>query len=103
LKQGCVLSPLLFSIVIDDILKKCKEKYKNLAVGKWKMKNVILQELPFADDMVLVAETEEILQQNLEIYQKELREVIMEVNIEKQNYDNTRKKGKIELLYKDKY
>jgi DNA-directed RNA polymerase specialized sigma24 family protein len=67
------------------------------------MKNVTLPELPFADDMVLVTETEEILQQNLEIYQKELREVIMEVNIEKQNYDNTRKKGKTELVYKDKY
>jgi hypothetical protein len=32
---------------------------------------------------VLVAETEEILQQNLEAYQRELPKVNMEVNIEK--------------------
>jgi hypothetical protein len=70
LKLGCVRSPLLFSIVIDDIIKKCKEKCKNLTVGKGKMKNVTLQELQLADGMVLAAEREEVLQQNLELYQK---------------------------------
>jgi hypothetical protein len=42
--------------------KECKEKCKNLTVGKFKMKNVTLQELLFEDSMMLVAENEEKLQ-----------------------------------------
>jgi hypothetical protein len=34
LKQGCVLRPLLFSIVIDDIIKEWKGQCKSLTVGK---------------------------------------------------------------------
>lgn len=59
LQQGCVLSPLLFSIGIDGTISECKEKCKNMTVGKWKMVNGSLQELLFADDVVLIAETEE--------------------------------------------
>jgi hypothetical protein len=62
LKQGCVLSPLLFSIVTDDTIKECKEKCESLTVGSWKMKNVTPKEALVADDMVLVAEIEEKLQ-----------------------------------------
>jgi hypothetical protein len=76
LKQGCVLSPLLFSIVTDDTIKECKEKCESLTLGRWKMKNVIPKEVLLADDMVLVAEIEE----NLELYQKELRKINVKVS-----------------------
>lgn len=32
-KQGCVLSPLLFSIVLNDVIKVCIKKCKSLIVG----------------------------------------------------------------------
>ncbi|GJQ68068.1 hypothetical protein Trydic_g10685 [Trypoxylus dichotomus] len=75
LKQGCVLSPLLFSILIDDAVKKAKQKGKNMKVGNWKMNAINVQELMFADHMVLIAHSEETLQQNLKIYQEELTKI----------------------------
>lgn len=36
LKQGCVLWPLLFSIIIDDAIKKTKAKCTNMRIGNWK-------------------------------------------------------------------
>jgi hypothetical protein len=56
--------------------KECKEKYKNLTVGKFKMKNVTLH-------LRITSENEEKLQQSSEVYQKELGKINMEVNIEK--------------------
>jgi hypothetical protein len=50
---------------------------------KFKTKNVTLQELLFEDNMMLVAKNEEKLQQNSEVYQKEVGKINMEVNIEK--------------------
>lgn len=36
LKQGCLLSPLLFFIVIDDAIKKSKRKCTNIKIGNLK-------------------------------------------------------------------
>lgn len=49
------ISPLLFSIVIGDAIKNSKGKCTIKEVGNWKMETVTLQELMFAQDMMLVA------------------------------------------------
>lgn len=36
LKQGCVLSPLLFSAVVDEIIKRAKKMMKPQIMGYWK-------------------------------------------------------------------
>lgn len=40
LKQGCVLSLLLSSIVLEYIIKVSKKKCKSLTLGNWKINNM---------------------------------------------------------------
>ena len=83
LKQGCVLSLLLFSIVLDDALRSCKGKCESMFLGFWRMKAIQLQDMLFADDLVIVVKTKEKLQNNVNKYQKELSAINMEININK--------------------
>lgn len=48
-KQGCVLSPVLFNIILDDILEKVTEEPKGL---RWTL-NGFLENLDYADDICL--------------------------------------------------
>jgi hypothetical protein len=60
-KQGDSMSPLLFIIVMDAILKICKRRTTRTRVGFWNMQHVYAQSLS-ADDIVLIADEEEKLQ-----------------------------------------
>ena len=53
-RQGCVLSPLLFSIFINNLAKKLKQSNIGIKIG-----NVKIASLFYADDIVLIAENEE--------------------------------------------
>jgi hypothetical protein len=50
-KQGDSMSPLLFIIVMDAILKMCKRRTPRTRVGFWNMQHVYAQSLLSADDM----------------------------------------------------
>ena len=52
LRQGCVLSPLLFLIFINDLIKELKDSGIGVTVGK-----ITLNNLVFADDIVLITNT----------------------------------------------
>ena len=56
-KQGCLLSPTLFNLFINGLI----EEIKKLSLGV-KCGELFLALLMFADDIALVAETEEDLQ-----------------------------------------
>ena len=53
LRQGCILSPILFSIFIDGLAKAVKK------VGGAKYGEFVVSLLLFADDIVLMAESVE--------------------------------------------
>ena len=60
LRQGCILSPVLFSLYINSLLNKLRKA----DVGV-KCKDQLIPSLLYADDMVLLAEDEEMLRRVL--------------------------------------
>lgn len=83
LRQGCVLSPLLFSIILDDVIKECKKETKSYILGNWKMEKVKLTELAYADDMAIIGKNANDLQHNLNVYNRELKKKNMKINKDK--------------------
>ena len=57
LKQGCLLSPILFSILIDDLAKEIKNLNIGVEIG-----DTLLSILLYADDIAILASTPEELQ-----------------------------------------
>jgi len=70
LRQGCILSPVLFSIFIDGLAEEVKK------VGGAKYADIIVSLLLFADDIVLIAESPQMMQKMLDVvynYSKKYR------------------------------
>ena len=77
-RQGCILSPLLYDIFIDGLAKEISSKCKGI-----EMDNVCIKQLLYADDIVLIANSAEDLQQMLEVVQDYSRRWLFEVNVDK--------------------
>lgn len=82
-RQGCILSPLLFTVVLDDAIKEAKKEVKQYFVGHWNLDQIKISEITYADDMVLVGKDEETLTQNVKIYNEKLESINMRININK--------------------
>ena len=83
IKQGDSLSPLLFVMFMDRIIKNCKRQCHKVKVGNWNMEPIHISNLAFADDLIVMAETPEKLQRNLNIWNQELKDNGMEINKQK--------------------
>lgn len=53
-RQGCVLSPTLFSCYLEELIARVRKSGKGATVG-----NDILGRLAYADDVVLMTEKKE--------------------------------------------
>ena len=73
LKQGSVLSPLLFILVMDDMLKATKEAYIGTRM------NIIL----FADDILIWGENEKVVQEKLDVLKENIEKWGMKISVEK--------------------
>jgi hypothetical protein len=71
-KQGDILPPYLFIILMDDVFKQIKLKMKKYQIGCWKMKPINISDLVYVDDIVLFAMSQANMQRNLEILNSEL-------------------------------
>lgn len=79
-RQGGVLSPLLFVALMDEIARKCKVRVKKTRMGVYKVQPVLMSEMIYADDLVIVARTERDMQINVNTWNDNLKEFGMKVN-----------------------
>ena len=85
LHQGSALSPFLFLVVIDTITKELRDQHE-------------LWELLFADDLVIVADTEEEMQERFLSWKESLEGKGLKVNINKTEVMVSSKEGHEEVF-----
>ena len=78
-RQGCVLSPLLFNLFLADLPKRL-----NLVQEKLKVDNIELNSLLWADDIVLFSKNEEKLTEMINVLESYCKENKLTIN-EKKN------------------
>ena len=61
-RQGCVMSPVLFSFFINGLAKEINKRTKGICVGDRKVRLLM-----YADDIVLMSETKRDLQNMLDV------------------------------------
>ena len=76
-RQGCILSPYLFSIYGEIILRNIAEM-EGIRVG-----GVNINNIRYADDTVLVADTSEKLQALVDVVERESERMGLKINIKK--------------------
>jgi len=78
-RQGCILSPILFSIYTEAIMREAfEDSEEGVSIGGVKMKDI-----RFADDQVVIAETEEGLQKLVDSLHTTIGRYNMKMNIKK--------------------
>nr|XP_021199035.2 LINE-1 retrotransposable element ORF2 protein [Helicoverpa armigera] len=79
-RQGCLLSPLLFLVVLDGIMHHTtKNKRRGI---EWGLSNV-LEDLDYADDLCLLSHTRTDMQAKLDDLQREAMETGLKINTRK--------------------
>lgn len=97
LKQGCLMSPILFNLYVNDLAIELK----NIGTGV-KCGNEYVSVLLYADDICLLAENERDLQQMLDVLYTWCRKWMMNVNTKKSNIVHFRNgaKPKTDCVFK---
>ena len=88
LRQGCILSPLLFSLYINSLVNKLKE-----ADVRVMCRGQLISALLYADDAVIFAEDEELMRRGLKIFAEWCEKWSVKVNVEKCRVMHLRRKG----------
>ncbi len=84
LRQGCVMSPWLFNTNMDGVMREVKGKVGEIGVRmydegrKWVLNSVL-----FADDTVLIAESESGLQNLVNVFDSVCKRRKLKVNVNK--------------------
>lgn len=83
LRQGGVISPTLFIILIDDIIQATKSNKYKVNIGYHRLNAVSISQCAFADDMMICTSLETSLQGALGLWEKELNSRGMKINVKK--------------------
>ena len=88
LKQGCLLSPQIFNLYLNDLTLDLEEAGLGIDID-----GVNVSSLLYADDLALVAETEDNLQRLLDILSNWCNKNKMQANLDKTKVVNFRNKS----------
>jgi len=78
-RQGCLLSPLLFNVCIEELIQEAMEKPgQGVNVG-----STVLKAIRFADDQAVVADTEKGLQEIMDVLQAVSKDYNMTISFKK--------------------
>jgi len=75
-RQGCTMSPWLFNIFMDNIVREAKQRFD----GGVEMELGTIQLLLFADDLMLVAERDEDAERNMKVLEEVMTKWRMTIN-----------------------
>ena len=89
-RQGCILSPLLFNIFLCDLCKKCQS-----LEGKLDLDSTSVNLLIWADDLVLLSESEKGLNEMLKTLEEYCDENKLIINTEKTKCTIFNKSGRL--------
>lgn len=78
-RQGCILSPLLFNIVLDNIMNKATREERGISWGFHRR----LEDLDYADDICLLSHNYNDMAAKITAVQKEAEKAGMKINIAK--------------------
>lgn len=78
-KQGCILSPLLFIIVLDWVMRKANVKARGI---QWNMTDR-LEDIDFADDICALTHRFQDMDEKLKLLIKYAGQVGLKINVEK--------------------
>ena len=81
-RQGCVLSPILFNVYIDRIIKETQNEIYNETTENEQLNNE-LNELLFADDQSIIYDDEEKLQTHINSLSRICNKYNMRINTQK--------------------
>ena len=95
-KQGCSLSPTLFSLYVNDLVNEFDDNCQPAVLGE---KNISC--LLYADDLVLISESPSGLQASLNKLDKYCEYWNLQINIKKTNIMIFNKSGK--MIHKEKF
>ena len=79
MRQGCTLSPWLFNLFLDNIVREARESFQ----GGEQLEASKVQFLMFADDLAVVTEKEEYIKRNVEVLKEVMTKWKMKINWEK--------------------
>ena len=97
LRQGCTLSPLLFTLIMEELVQRVKEVGVGVQVNQEKLCILI-----FADDVVIMAENMEDLQKMLDVIGNFSKDMKLKFEIGKSKVLIINKKKKNDELEKGK-
>ena len=79
MRQGCTLSPWLFNLFLDNIMRGARESFQ----GGVQLEASKVQFLMFADDLAVVTEKGEDMKRNIEVLNEVMTKWKMKINWEK--------------------
>uniref|UniRef100_UPI0025A02200 reverse transcriptase domain-containing protein n=1 Tax=Klebsiella pneumoniae TaxID=573 RepID=UPI0025A02200 len=86
LRQGCVMSPWLFNVFMDGVMKEVQRRVGEAGASLWDAKSNCawkLGWLMYADDTKLVADSEAELQKLVEVFENVCQKRKLSVNVSK--------------------